>query len=195
MSKTPDGIPPRRLTRRQMLKAALRSAAAIGIAGGTVALLSAQAGADDTVWQVDPNKCVQCGRCATYCVLKPSAAKCVHAFGVCGYCRLCTGYFPPNPISQDTAAENQLCPTGAIIRTAVEDIYYEYTIDEKLCVACGRCVKGCFQYGNGSLFLQIRHDRCVNCNQCAIAAACPAQAISRVPASHPYMLKPRGVKE
>ena len=29
------------------------------------------------------------------------------------------------------------------------------------------------------LFLQIRHDRCVNCNACSIADACPSRAIRR----------------
>ena len=57
------------------------------------------------------------------------------------------------------------------------------------CDGCGRCVKGCTNMGNGSLFMQIRHDRCVNCNDCSIARACPVEAISRVPASAPYKLK------
>jgi electron transport complex protein RnfB len=47
----------------------------------------------------------------------------------------------------------------------------------------------CAQFGNGSLFLQVRHDRCVNCNQCAIAVVCPAGAFRRVPAAQPYLLK------
>ena len=50
-------------------------------------------------------------------------------------------------------------------------------------------VKGCQEFGNGSLFLQIRHDRCQHCNQCAIALACPAQAFVRVPTDQPYLLK------
>ncbi len=87
------------------------------------------------------------------------------------------------------AAENQLCPTGAIERRFVEDPYYQYSIDEPLCIGCGKCVEGCEAFGNGSLFLQIRHDRCVNCNQCSIAAACPSDAFVRVPASKPYLLK------
>jgi len=41
---------------------------------------------------------------------------------------------------------------------------------------------------NGSLYLQVRHDVCVNCNECAIAVACPAQAFVRVPASSPNLL-------
>jgi electron transport complex protein RnfB len=42
---------------------------------------------------------------------------------------------------------------------------------------------------NGSLYLQVRHDRCLNCNQCSIAVACPTQAFERVPSSDPYLLK------
>ena len=42
--------------------------------------------------------------------------KCIHSYGMCGYCKLCTGYFEPEPINLDEGAENQLCPTGAIKR-------------------------------------------------------------------------------
>ena len=145
----------------------------------------------DTVWQLDPDICVQCGNCSTQCVLTPSAVKCVHAFDVCGYCDLCSGYLRPNAGARNTAAENRLCPTGAIERTFIEDPYYEYTIDESLCIACGKCVKGCSLFGNWSLFLQVRHDRCQNCNQCSIARNCPSGAFRRVPADSPYLLKGR----
>lgn len=142
-----------------------------------------------TVWQLDPAKCVACGNCATYCVLSVSAVKCVHGFAMCGYCDLCTGFFEPEPRELDTGAENQLCPTGAIKRTFVEDPYYEYTIDEPLCIGCGKCVMGCNAFGNGSLFLQVRHDRCLNCNECSIAVACPSGAYRRVPCDEPYLIK------
>ncbi|MFW6125227.1 MAG: 4Fe-4S binding protein [Pirellulales bacterium] len=143
------------------------------------------------VWQLDPNKCIACGNCATYCVLDESAAKCVHSFPMCGYCKLCTGFFEPDPMNLDAGAENQLCPTGAIIRKFVEDPYFEYHIDEQLCIGCGKCVKGCSTFGNGSLYLQVLHDRCVNCNECAIGVACPSDAFRRVPADRPYLLKTR----
>ena len=143
------------------------------------------------VWQIDPSKCIACGNCATYCVLDDSAVKCVHSFPMCGYCDLCTGYFRPSPIALNSGAENQLCPTGAIRRTFVEEPYFEYTIDEPLCIGCGKCVKGCNAFGNGSLYLQVRHDRCQHCNECAIAAACPSQAFRRVPADDPYLQKIR----
>jgi electron transport complex protein RnfB len=108
---------------------------------------------------------------------------------MCGYCNLCFGYFRPDATELNSGAENQTCPTGAITRVFVEDPYYEYTIDEGLCVGCGKCVKTCGAFGNGSLFLQVRHDRCLNCNECAIARACPADAFRRVPAEQPYLFK------
>ncbi len=177
--------------RRSFLRLALGGAL---LTGGGLAGFT-RGSSKGSVWQIDPGKCVQCGKCATTCVLTPSAAKCVHAYALCGYCELCTGFFKPQPNSLDAGAENQLCPTGALVRTFVEDPYYEYTIDEALCTGCGKCVKGCAAFGNGSLFLQIRHNRCVNCNQCAIATACPAMAISRVPADHPYLLKSQDAKK
>lgn len=159
---------------------------ALGALGG--ALLDRTRG-EGWVWQIDPARCLHCSNCATECVLEQSAVKCVHAYALCGYCNLCTGYFEPEPNALTTAAENQLCPTGAIQRTFIEDPYYEYTIDENLCIGCAKCVEGCTRFGNGSLFLQIRHDRCVNCNECAIARTCPGDAFRRVPASRPYLLK------
>lgn len=183
-----------KLDRRQFVGNGVRIAGAIGL-GGFVGFLAGRRGsADDTVWQIDPNKCVACGNCATYCVLDESAAKCVHSYPMCGYCELCTGYFEPDPNDLNSAAENQLCPTGAIQRKFVEEPYYEYTIEEPLCIGCAKCVKGCNAFGNGSLYMQVRHDRCLNCNECAIAVACPSQAFVRVPAGDPYLLKHRETK-
>ena len=141
------------------------------------------------VWQIDPDLCTWCGRCQTDCVLNPSAVKCVQAFPICGYCRLCTGYFDAEPNALNAGAENQICPTGAIKRRHVEDQYYEYSIDAELCIGCAKCVDGCTRYGNGSFFLQINHDLCVQCNRCSIAANCPSRAIKQVPASKPYKIK------
>lgn len=161
----------------------------IAALGGVGGFLLHKSRKTDMVWQLDPEKCIACGNCATYCVLDVSAVKCVHAYAMCGYCNLCTGYYKPDPSELDTSAENQLCPTGAIKRTFVEDPYYEYIIDEPLCIGCGKCVKGCTAFGNGSLFLQVRHDRCVNCNECSISVACPSGAYKRVPVEKPYLLK------
>ena len=195
-------------TRRTVLGWIARAAAAVGLGGLVGRLLltdrdSAAAKTAGYLWQIDPAKCIHsrpgspgdCGRCQIECVLSESAVKCVHAYAVCGYCELCSGYFPPDPVELTTAAENQLCPTGAIQRSFVEDPYYEYAIDEPVCIGCGKCVTGCNAFGNGSLFLQIRHDRCVNCNDCTIARACPAGAITRIRADRPYILKGPDARE
>ena len=127
-------------------------------------------------WQIDPDKCV-------------------HQYASCGYCLFCSGYYQDKRIEFNTAGENMRCPTDAIIRTYVEDPYFEYKIDEERCIGCGKCVKGCLSFGNGSLFLQVRRDLCKNCNECRIAKACPADAFVRVPADHPYIYrKPPEVK-
>jgi len=146
-------------------------------------------GGDELVWQIDPGKCTQCGRCATECVLTLSAVKCIHNHEMCGYCNLCSGYFQPGTKELNEGAENQTCPTGAITRTFIEEPYFEYNILEDKCIGCSRCVKTCGLFGNGSLFLQVKHDRCLNCNECAIARACPSDAFVRLPAKEAYRLK------
>lgn len=178
--------------RRGFLKDGLRVAglAAFGTAGGY--LVGRQGSGGQTLWQLDPNKCIACENCATKCVLDESAVKCVQFFDMCGYCDICTGYFDPNYRELNTAAENQMCPTGAVIRTFVEEKagqkFFEYTIDDIECIGCGKCVKGCALM-NGSLYLQVNHDRCLDCNECSIAVACPTQAFDRVPVDQPYRLK------
>jgi len=179
------------LTRREFLRRAGLGASFAGVSAAA-GLAASRAGRERRVWQIDPFACTQCGRCATRCVLKPSAVRCVHDAAMCGYCRLCFGFFRTDPASLDAGAENQACPTGAIRRAFVEAPYYEYAVDERLCIGCGVCVKGCGRFGNGSLYLQVRHDRCLDCNECAIAAACPAGAFVRLPAAHPYVVKHEG---
>ncbi len=122
-------------------------------------------------------------------IVLTSAVKVVHEHSRCGYCELCFGYYLDQRPDNQEAAENVRCPTDAIKRLYVEEPYYQYTIDEAKCIGCGLCVKGCQAFGNGSLILQARHDRCLNCNQCSIAVQCPAQAWRRVPASEPYLLR------
>ncbi len=179
---------PRKITRREFLPETVRGVGLLTV-GGLLGTLASRRGSAGMVWQIDPDKCVACEVCATACVLAPSAVKCMHEYARCGYCRLCFGYFVDQPPDDTTAAENQRCPTDAIRRSFVEDPYYQYAIDEPKCIGCGLCVKGCVAFGNKSLRLQIRHDRCVGCNQCAIATACPAGAVVRVPASEPYLLR------
>ena len=184
---------PQRMTRRQLLVAGGRAGSVLAV-GGVAAIVGRRAAREETVWQIDPEACNFCGNCATYCVLDPSAVKCVHAFDLCGYCDFCSGYFEQGSgaSGSETGAENQLCPAGAILRTHVEGTHYEYKIVEDKCIGCAKCVKGCTEQANGALFLQVRHDRCVNCNECAIAAACPADAFRQVPAWQPYILKGKG---
>lgn len=185
MSNPENGNPK---SRREFIKSGIRYSLVIGVAGlGGISAFRSTAG--ETVWQLDPIKCVQCGRCADNCVVTPSAVKCFHVYNMCGYCDLCGGYFRPETKNLTTAAENQLCPTAAIERRFIEEPFFEYHIIEELCIGCGKCVKGCGAFGNGSLQLQVNHDLCVNCNECAIARHCPADAFSRVPASDPYLFK------
>jgi electron transport complex protein RnfB len=35
--------------------------------------------------------------------------------------------------------------------------------------------------GLGSIKLEVRHDACLDCNRCAIAQACPEDALLRIP--------------
>jgi len=178
----------KKTSRRDFINKSLRISAGITL-GGLGIFLAKDASTEDLVWQLDPKKCIQCGRCVTNCVLTPSAVKCVHVFDMCGYCDLCGGFFKPGTKKLTTAAENQLCPTAAIERKFIEDPFFEYQINEDLCIGCGKCVAGCGAFGNGSLQLQVRHDICVNCNECAIARNCPADAFSRVPASSNSIFK------
>ena len=172
----------KKINRKEFINSSLRLSAGLAL-GGLGGFLIKGSSSEDMVWQLDAAKCIQCGECVTNCVLTPSAVKCVHIADMCGYCDLCGGYFRAESKELTTGAENQLCPTGAIERKFIEDPFFEYHIDEDLCIGCGKCVAGCGAFGNGSLQLQVRHDICVNCNECSIARACPADAFSRVPAS------------
>lgn len=174
------------MDRRDFIRAVLGG----GLAAPLAFLFRRSSGKEaGTLWQIDPSKCIQCGKCETECVLPQSAVKCVHQYASCGYCLFCSGYYQDNRARFDTAGENLRCPTDAIVRTYVEDPYFEYRIDEDRCIGCGKCAKGCAAFGNGSLFLQVRHDRCAGCNECRIARRCPANAFTRVPADRPYIFK------
>lgn len=178
------------MARRKFLRvvgSAVAGGSILAVSGG-LAFRATRREATD-YWQIDPQKCTQCGRCETHCVLPVSAVKCIHANKVCGYCDLCGGYYRSNVKELNTAAENLMCPTGAIERKFVEDPYFEYTIDESLCNGCGKCVKGCSSFGNGSLYLQIKRELCTDCNECKISTVCASNAISRVSLDMAYKLK------
>ncbi len=101
-------------------------------------------------------------------------------------CDICTGYFHVDYKGLNTAGENQLCPTGALVREFIAEQVgvgrFEYHVHKELCIGCGKCVQGCAMM-NGSLFLQVQHDRCVNCNECSIALASPNAGFPTGPAN------------
>ncbi|MDO5581586.1 MAG: ferredoxin [Planctomycetia bacterium] len=185
------------MKRREFIKNGCRATAILGISGTAYPLIiknlrkesGDHSAGKDYVWQIDPEKCIGCSECAYKCVLTESAVKCFHNEKLCGFCEICTGFFDEKPIQLNEGAENQLCPVNAIRRQKVEANYYEYIIDREHCIGCGKCVKGCTDKGNGSLFLQIDQSICKQCNQCAIAIYCPAQAISLVSSKTPYRMK------
>ena len=102
--------------RRGFIVDGLRVAGAMSVAGLVGFLTGRRGQAQRMVWQIDPNRCIACGNCATYCVLygvqKESAVKCVHNFGMCGYCTMCTGHMAKVRYADNTGAENELCPAG-----------------------------------------------------------------------------------
>lgn len=178
----------KKIDRREFINNGLRFSLILGI-GGLGGVLAQNTLGTEMVWQLDAAKCVQCGRCATDCVMSPSAVKLIHVYDMCGYCDLCGGYFRPEAKDRSTAAENQLCPTSAIERAFIEEPFFEYHINEDLCIGCAKCMKGCGSFGNGSMQIQVNHSLCVNCNECSIARVCPSDAFTRVPANDPYLFK------
>ena len=177
-----------RTTRRQFIDRSFRTAGFVGLFS-TAGVLVRRASAD-TVYQVDPNRCATCDLCRTSCVLSHSAVKAVNDFDKCGYCRLCPGYYDVTSAPDEKGVPTgKVCPRDALKRKVVGRVdeedpnnnYYEYFVDETLCDGCGRCVKACQPpAGNGSLRLEIRYDRCLECNSCAIAVVCPDAAIVRL---------------
>lgn len=182
MDMEEKGVSKKGVTRRTALRMIV--AGSLGAVG-----ISAWSRQGESFWQIDPAKCQKCGRCETECVLPVSAVKCVHQFQSCGYCDFCSGYYREGRVALDTAAENLLCPRDALKRTFVEEPYFQYTVDESLCTACGKCVKGCGDFGNGSLIMQVKRELCLNCNDCAIARNCPSDAFVRVSPEKPYIFK------
>lgn len=177
-------------TRRQFID---RSARIVGLAalGATAGLLTRRASAQP-VYQVDPYKCIACDLCKTSCVLPLSAVKAVNDFKKCGYCMLCPAYMDVTSKPDERGVPSgKICPQDALKRRVVGKVdeedpnnnYYEYDVDETLCTGCAKCVKACKPpLGNGSLRLEIRYKRCVECNECAILVACPENAIVRIEA-------------
>jgi electron transport complex protein RnfB len=169
-----------------------RSLRIVGIAGlGGSAIMLARRAASNTVFQVDPSLCVACDLCRTSCVLSHSAVKAVNDFPKCGYCQLCPAYYDVTSQPDDKGLPTgMVCPRDALKRRIVGNVdeedpnnnYYEYVVDEALCDGCGKCVKACKPpAGNGALRLEVRYNKCVECDACAIQKACPQSAIVRIP--------------
>jgi electron transport complex protein RnfB len=177
-------------TRRRFIEGSCRLLGLVTL-GGAAGVLTERASAN-AVYQVDPNKCKSCDLCRTSCVLSLSAVKAVNDFEKCGYCMLCPAYMDVTSKPDEKGIPmGKVCPQDALKRRVVGRVdpddpnnnYYEYVIDEARCDGCGKCVKACLPpAGNGSLRLEIRYSRCVECNECAIGIACPDSAIVRLPA-------------
>jgi len=197
----PDDGKKKGLTRREVLGHAARGAAFVGL-GGTAYLLSLKAN-KTYAWTIDPAKCVDsklgvfgvevCELCSSTCVLTLSAVRAVNEFSRCGRCYICPAYFKiTSAVGPDGLPSEKVCPRDAITREPIGWIdpddpannFYEYTIDEKKCNGCGRCVMECKEpAGLSSIYLDVRHDLCLDCNRCSIAAACPENAYERRPPS------------
>ncbi len=59
---------PKVITRREFIAQFCRGAGLL-VAGTTIGSLVGRTDASGMVWQLDPDKCTQCGNCATACVL------------------------------------------------------------------------------------------------------------------------------
>jgi electron transport complex protein RnfB len=137
-------------------------------------------------WQIDPEKCLYCGLCETACVRKPSAVKALNDQKKCSNCVVCYGHITNLKIDSDKidSEGEKVCPYNAVERRNFSggvDGMFLYSNDPKNCVGCAKCVKRCNEHGSKSMFLVIRPDLCLGCNECAIARACPHGAIERIP--------------
>jgi len=180
--------------RREFLKK-MGQVAGLTVIGGTAArLLLSKDDPDATyiqpknrfAWQIDPDKCRYCGICKTACVRQPSAVKAVNDQKKCSYCVVCYGHISNHGLASDEIVSKGklICPLNAVKRENYcggLDGYYLYSIDHDVCDGCGECVKQCCTLGSESMFLTIRPDLCLGCNQCSIATACPHNAILREP--------------
>ncbi len=137
------------------------------------------------MWQINPDKCTQCGKCEIACVRTPSAVKAVNDQKKCSYCVVCFGHIKNKHIDSDKIMSDgiRVCPKDAIIRknySGGNTGYFLYDIDHNKCIGCGKCVKECEIHGTKSMFLIIRPDLCMNCNSCNIQAKCEAGAIEKL---------------
>ncbi len=183
------------VSRRGALRRITRGAALLGM-GGTAGYLIQKA-EGQIVWQIDATRCLNsrlgevgvkvCDLCLKECVVTQSAVRAVNEFSKCGRCCICPAYYNvTSAVGRDGLPSEKLCPRDAIARKSIGEVdpadpannFYEYVIDEAKCDGCGKCVMACKEpAGLGSITLRVRHDLCVNCNNCAISIACPKDAV------------------
>lgn len=180
-------------SRRNYLRIGGQLLGAVALGGATARLFSPPSEEADFVaqarrfaWQIDPEKCASCGLCETTCVRKPSAVKALNDPKKCSNCVVCYGHITDKHIDSDKidSGGKRVCPVNAVTRinfSGGADGLFLYAQDPKLCIACGQCTKRCNSHGTKSMFLAIRPDLCLGCNECAIAVACPHDAIERIP--------------
>ena len=76
----PDG----KTDRRGFFRDGARTVGSIALGTAAGFLAGRKGRKDEYVWQIDPDQCMACGNCATYCVLDISAVKAVQFYPMCG---------------------------------------------------------------------------------------------------------------
>jgi len=198
------------ITRRGAVANAARGAAAVALGGAAFHLVRKAGG--QIVWNVDAARCINsrlgetgvevCGLCTSECVVAQSAVRAVNEFSKCGRCSICPAYFNvTSAVNEKGLPSEKLCPRDAIERKPIGEVdpddpannFHEYVIDEVKCDGCGKCVMACKEpLGLGSIRLRVRQNLCVDCNHCAIATACPKDAIQQMPAERAFDHVPLG---
>jgi electron transport complex protein RnfB len=180
-------------SRRNFLRICGHAAGATALAAAALRIFSPPAQEAEFIaqarrfaWQIDPEKCRYCGVCETACVRRPSAVKALNDQKKCSNCVVCYGHIKNLKIDSDKidSEGKRVCPHDAVLRKHFcggIDGMFLYSQDHALCTGCAACVKKCIEHGTKSMFLAIRPDLCLGCNECAIAVACPHQAIERIP--------------
>jgi len=180
-------------TRRQFLLRGVRVLGATALAGVAARVLAGGRKDAEFIqpphrygWQINPDACTYCGLCATACVRHPSAVKAVNDQKKCSNCVACYGHLADlkTPSALIATTERLVCPEHAVERASLFgglDGAYRYTIDPDRCNGCAKCIQQCNTHGSRSMFLIIRPDLCLGCNECAIARVCPSKAVERVP--------------